>query len=281
MRVMVMVKATRSSEAGQMPSQQLMSDMGRFNESLIEAGIMKSGDGLKPSSEGVRIHFSGSDRTVTDGPFAETKELVAGFWLWEVESMEQAIEWVRRCPNPMPEDSDIEIRPFYEASDFAEWDPSGEFTSHEEGLRGTLAIQQSVVRPYLIFSGQCEDALAFYKSALGATIDMVLRFSDHPDPAALDQLPPGFENKIMHCEFKVGSLSVMASDGCGETARRGGFHLAMRVPAAADADRVFNALAEGGAVNMPLGETFFSPRYGQVTDRFNVGWMVMVPGDRP
>lgn len=118
MRVMVLVKATRSSEAGNLPDQRLLAEMGAFNEQLIQAGIMKAGDGLKPSSAGVRVHFSGAKRTVTDGPFAETKELVAGFWLWEVSSLEEAIEWVRRCPNPMPEDSDIEIRPLYELSDF-------------------------------------------------------------------------------------------------------------------------------------------------------------------
>jgi PhnB protein len=118
MRVMVLVKATRSSEAGNLPDQKLLAEMGAFNEQLIQAGIMKVGDGLKPCSAGARVHFSGTKRTVTDGPFAETKELVAGFWLWEVSSLEEAIEWVRRCPNPMPEDSDIEIRPLYELSDF-------------------------------------------------------------------------------------------------------------------------------------------------------------------
>jgi len=142
MRVMVMVKATPSSEAGEMPSEQLMADMGKFNEELVKAGIMQAGEGLKPSREGVRVRFRGADRSVTDGPFAETKELVAGFWLWEVASMDEAIEWVKRCPNPMIEDSDIEIRPLYELEDFAESDPSGEWRSHEEGLRESIATQQ-------------------------------------------------------------------------------------------------------------------------------------------
>ncbi|RFU47934.1 YciI family protein [Paraburkholderia sp. DHOC27] len=119
MRVMVLVKATPESEAGQMPSMELIAAMGKFNEELVNAGIMQGGDGLKPSSAGVRVRFSGADRTVVDGPFAETKELVAGYWLWQVESMEEAIAWVKRCPNPMVSDSDIEIRPFYEPADFA------------------------------------------------------------------------------------------------------------------------------------------------------------------
>lgn len=120
MRCIVMVKATKDSEAGVMPSQKLLEDMGKFNEELVKAGIMLAGEGLKPSSQGVRVKFSGTKRSVIDGPFAETKELVAGFWIWQVKSLEEAIEWVKRCPNPMPGDSEIEIRPIFEAEDFGE-----------------------------------------------------------------------------------------------------------------------------------------------------------------
>jgi hypothetical protein len=120
MRVMVMVKATKDSEAGLMPSSELLEAMGRYNEELAKAGIMLSGDGLKPSSQGKRIAFDGPRRTVIDGPFAETRELVAGFWMWEVRDMAEAVEWVKRCPNPMPGPSEIEIRPFYELTDFGE-----------------------------------------------------------------------------------------------------------------------------------------------------------------
>jgi hypothetical protein len=114
------VKATKSSEEGFMPSEQLINDMTKFNEELVDAGVMVGGEGLKPSSEGVRVRFSGSDRTVIDGPFVETKELVAGYWIWEVKSMEDAVAWVKRCPNPMPEESEIEIRPFYTLEDFGD-----------------------------------------------------------------------------------------------------------------------------------------------------------------
>ncbi|MXP61972.1 YciI family protein [Roseomonas sp. M0104] len=120
MRVMVLVKATKDSEAGLMPSAELLEAMGRFNEDLIKAGIMRAGEGLRPSSQGKRVAFDGAGRTVTDGPFPETRELVAGFWLWEVRDMAEAVEWVRRCPNPMPGPSEIEIRPLYEMADFAE-----------------------------------------------------------------------------------------------------------------------------------------------------------------
>ncbi len=118
--VMVLVKATKSSEAGEMPSEQFLSQMGKFNEELIKAGVMLAGEGLHPSSQGVRVKFSGTERIVTDGPFAETKELVAGFWLWEVDSMEDAVAWVKRCPNPMLEDSEIEIRPIFGPDDFGD-----------------------------------------------------------------------------------------------------------------------------------------------------------------
>ncbi len=118
MRVMVIVKANESSEAGVMPPDELFVAMDKYNQELVKAGILLAADGLHPSSRGVRVHFSGTNRTVTDGPFAETKELVAGFWLWEVRSMEEAIEWVRRCPNPHVGDSDIEIRPIFSAEEF-------------------------------------------------------------------------------------------------------------------------------------------------------------------
>jgi len=142
MRVMVIVKATASSEAGEMPTEELMREMGEYNEELVSAGIMRAGDGLKPSSQGVRVRFTGSERLVTDGPFAETTELIAGFWVWEVESMQEAINWVKRCPNPMREDSDIEIRPLYELDDFAESDPSGKLRAHEDELRERIDNEQ-------------------------------------------------------------------------------------------------------------------------------------------
>jgi hypothetical protein len=120
MRVMVIVKANEDTEAGVLPTEELFSAMGRYNEQLIDAGIMVAGDGLQPSARGVRVHFSGDERTVTDGPFAETKELIAGFWIWNVASMDEAIDWAKRCPNPTGGESQLEIRPFYEADDFGE-----------------------------------------------------------------------------------------------------------------------------------------------------------------
>jgi hypothetical protein len=137
MRVMVMVKATPESEAGRMPGTELLAAMGRFNEELGKAGVMLAGEGQHPSARGKRVRFSGAQRSVIDGPFAETKELVAGFWLWQVRSMDEAVEWVRRCPNPMEGESEIEIRPVFEAEDFgAEFTP--ELREREERLRAEI-----------------------------------------------------------------------------------------------------------------------------------------------
>jgi hypothetical protein len=134
MRFMVIVRATQDSEAGVMPSEQLLTEMGKFNEELVKAGIMLAGEGLHPSAKGKRVRFSGSNRIVVDGPFAETKELIAGFWIWQCKSMDEAVEWVKRCPNPFDVDSDIEIRQVFEAEDFgAEFTP--ELREQEDRLR--------------------------------------------------------------------------------------------------------------------------------------------------
>ncbi|MGQ7958963.1 YciI family protein [Pseudomonas sp. SP16.1] len=138
MRFMVIVKATADSEAGVMPSEELLAAMGRYNEELVEAGVMQAGEGLQPSAKGARVRFSGKQRTVIDGPFAETKELIAGFWIFQVASLAECIEWVKRCPNPMPGDSEIEIRQIFEAEDFgAEFTP--ELREQEERIRARIS----------------------------------------------------------------------------------------------------------------------------------------------
>jgi hypothetical protein len=141
MKVMVIVKATPDSEAGVMPSEQLLTEMGNYNEELVKNGIMLAGEGLHPSSKGKRVLFSGSNRTVTDGPFAETKELIAGFWLWQVKSMDEAVEWVKRCPNPMNEESVIEVRQVFEMEDFGEA-MTPELREQEDRLRAQVEGKQ-------------------------------------------------------------------------------------------------------------------------------------------
>ena len=142
MRVMVMVKATKSSEAGVMPSEELLREMGRFNEELVKAGVMLAGEGLHPSRKGKRVRFSGGTKTVTDGPFAETQGVVAGFWIWKVTSMEEALVWVTRCPDPMPgEEAEIEIRPIFEAEDFGS-ELTPELRAQEDRLRAEVERQR-------------------------------------------------------------------------------------------------------------------------------------------
>ena len=138
MRFMVLVKATKDSEAGKMPDEKLLAEMGKYNEELVKAGVMLAGEGLHPSSKGARVRFSGAKRTVIDGPFAETKELVAGFWLWQVKSMAEAVEWLKRCPNPSPGECDVEIRPVFEASDFGE-ELTPELREREAQLRAKIS----------------------------------------------------------------------------------------------------------------------------------------------
>jgi predicted transcriptional regulator YdeE len=151
MKVMVMVKASKASEAGAMPSQQLLTEMGKFNEELVKAGILLAAEGLHPSSKGVRVRFSGKDRTVMDGPFTETKELVAGFWIWQVKSMDEAIAWVKRCPNPMESESDVEIRPLFAPEDFG---PAltPELKAQEEQI--CAAVQSSALDPPRLEDGR-------------------------------------------------------------------------------------------------------------------------------
>ncbi|WP_326535881.1 YciI family protein [Pseudorhodoferax sp.] len=142
MRFMVIVKATADSEAGVMPSEQLMAEMGRFNEELVQAGVMQAGEGLHPSSKGARVRFSGKDRSVVDGPFAETKELVAGFWIWQCASLQEAIDWAKRCPNPMPGESELEIRQVFSAEDFGDA-LTPELRAQEDRLREQVEAQQA------------------------------------------------------------------------------------------------------------------------------------------
>ena len=138
MRVMVIIKATKNSEAGVMPSEDLLAEMGKFNEELMKAGVMLAGDGLHPSSKGKRVRFAGGKKTVIDGPFAETQELIAGFWIWQVKSMDEALEWIRRCPDPMPgEESEIELRPVFEMADFGP-ELTPELRAQEERIRAEL-----------------------------------------------------------------------------------------------------------------------------------------------
>jgi uncharacterized glyoxalase superfamily protein PhnB len=283
MRFMAIVKANKDSEAGVMPGTDLLAAMGKYNEELVKAGVMLAGEGLHPSSKGVRIRFSGKQRKVIDGPFAETKELIAGFWLWQVRSREEAIEWLKRAP--FDGGAEVELRPIFEADDFgAALTP--ELRENEERLRAQAAAQQAVpagpmpVQPYLNFDGRCEEALDYYRKALGAEVKALLRYAEGPPPSPEGcpaTLPPGSEKKVMHAEFRIGDTTLMASDCfCSGKPSFQGFSISLTAPNDAEAKRLFDALADGGEVRQPLIETFFASSFGVVADRFGLGWMVTV-----
>ncbi|MAT14030.1 MAG: hypothetical protein CMJ46_02025 [Planctomyces sp.] len=277
MKVMVLVKANKDSEAGQMPSTELLTEMGKYNEELVKAGVMLAGDGLHPTSKAKRVAFNGKIREVIDGPFAETKELLAGYWMWQVDSLEDAVEWIKKSPF---QEGELELRPVFEMEDFGD-EMTPELRERETELANKIKLQSATVTPYLFFSGRCEEAFAFYEEAIGATIGFTMRFNEAPDSPPEGMLQHGFENKIMHGEMKIGQMTVYASDGCDDKSNFSGFQLALTVQTEDEARRAFEALAAGGNIMMPLGKTFFSPCYGQLTDKFGVGWMVMVPGEQP
>jgi PhnB protein len=284
MRFMVIVKANKDSEAGVLPDTEALATMGKYNEELVKAGVMLAGEGLHPSSKGVRVRFSGKQRTVTDGPFAGTTELIAGFWLWQVRSREEAIEWLKRAP--FDGGTEVELRPVFEAEDFgAALTP--ELREQEQHLRAQAAGGNSVkplngpasvlVKPYLFFEGRCDEAIAYYRTALGAEVKALMRYTESPEPPPPGMLPPGSEKKVMHAEFHVGNTTVMASDGmCSGKPDFQGFSISLEAPNDAEAKRLFDALADGGEVRMPLGPTFFASSFGMAADRFGVGWMIIV-----
>jgi uncharacterized glyoxalase superfamily protein PhnB len=270
MRFMIIVRATKDSEAGVMPSEELLTAMGKYNEELVKAGIMQAGEGLHPSSKGARVRFSGKQRIVIDGPFAETKELIAGFWIWQVKSRDEAIEWVKRCPNPMPGDSDIEIRQIFEAEDFGK-QLTPELREQEQRLANQIEAQKvkpipdgmHTVTPHLICKGAA-DAIEFYKKAFGAVEEGRL---------------PGPNGLLMHAIVRIAGSPVMLVDempqwgALGPNSLKGSpVTIHLYVP---DADAFFaKAVAAGAKVKMPLEDQFWGDRYGKLEDPFGHHWSV-------
>jgi uncharacterized glyoxalase superfamily protein PhnB len=276
MRFMVLIKADKNTEAGKMPSEQLLADMGRFNEELVKAGVMLAGEGLHPSAKGARVRFRGKERTVVDGPFAETKELIAGFWLWQVKSKEEAIEWVKRCPNPLEGEAQIEIRQVFEAEDFgAEFTP--ELREQEQRLRSQIESRAGAApggkvvavppsrgaTPYLVIKG-ASDAIAFYQRQLGA--ELIFRLDD----------PTG---AVMHAEMQIGPARFMLTEerpqyGALSPKTIGGSASTAIVYVPKVDDVVERAVKAGATVTMPVGDQFWGDRAGEITDPFGHKWMV-------
>lgn len=283
MRFMILIKADKDTEAGVMPSEQLLTEMGRFNEELVNAGVLISGEGLHPSSKGARVRFSGTKRSVVDGPFTETKELIAGFWLWQVKSKEEAIEWVKRCPNPTGAESEIEIRQVFEMDEFgAEFTP--ELRAQEERVFAQARAQHQGAKPgqlppvpaprgaipYLIVKG-ASDAIGFYQRVFGAEVVMRL---DAPD------------GLVMHAELKVGPSHFMLTEERPQhqalsplTLGGSGSQAVLYVP---DADAVVDRAAKAGAtVTMPVADQFWGDRSGCINDPFGHAWFISTQKEAP
>ncbi len=269
MRFMVIVKANADSEAGVMPSEQLLTEMTKFNEELVKAGVMLAGEGLHPSSKGARVKLSGGEPTVTDGPFAETKELIAGYWLIQVDSLDEAIAWVKQIPNPDNDESEIEIRQVFEAEDFGE-EFTPEARTTEDRLRARMALKE--VNTYLFFDGNCKEAFDFYAQILGGEIEAMM---PHGGTPAEGSVPPEWKDKILHASMKLSGGRLMASDAPpGHFDKPQGFSVQLSVATADEAERIFAALAENGSVTMPIEQTFWATRFGMLVDRFGIPWMI-------
>jgi uncharacterized glyoxalase superfamily protein PhnB len=290
MRFMVLIKANQDTEAGVMPSEQLLAEMGRYNEELVSAGVMLGGEGLHPSAKGARVLFQGADRQVVDGPFAETKELLAGYWLWQVASKEEALDWIRRCPNPTGDKGVVELRQVFEAEDFGpEFTPA--LQAQEDTLRAqvaTAAAASAAVTgaasspavpavppargaiPYLTIKGAAA-AIDFYQQAFGA--EVVMRLDD----------PAG---EVMHCELRVGPASLMLTEERPQYQALGpltlggsGSTVVIYVP---DVDAVVAAaVAAGARLVMPVMDQFWGDRSGSLIDPFGHQWMVSTQRETP
>ncbi|MCU7554564.1 YciI family protein [Alteromonas sp. ASW11-19] len=278
MKIMVMVRSTAASEAGTPPTAKIVSDMNVFNEKLREAGVLQHAEGLRPSEQGVRVAIDGGDRRVVHGPFQPADALIAGYWVWEVTDMDEALDWINQSPVPMDEPCIVELRLCETTEDFAGIEDA-ENTQKNEGEHAySRAMRNATSNPYLFYDGCCEAAFDYYEQHLGAVRGELNRFADSPESFPEGMLPDNYDQKIMHAECTVGDTTIYACDGGGKDGPISGMSLAVTVADMDIATRAFNALAHDGNILMPLQPAFWSPLFGQVKDAFGVTWMIMVAG---
>jgi len=269
MRYIIFRKADADTEAGVMPGQDLLEAMGRYNEELVAQGWFVDGMGLRPSRDGARVVFEGGEPTVTDGPFAETKELIAGFTILRADSLDEATAIARRWP---PVDgggnASLEIRRVYEVEDFA---PGAGLEVHRD-LHERLERQPALMNPYVAFRGQCREAFAEYADCLGGHVETLVTFGQSP---LVDETPAGRHDLVLHARLRVGNWVLMGgdmADDCYEAPRGFSVHIAVDDPARAAT--AFDRLADGGTVRMPFAETFWAERFGMLVDRFGIPWII-------
>lgn len=269
MKFMIIRKADENTEAGVMPSDELLSAMAHYNEELANAGVMVTGEGLQPSARGARVRFSKGKPAVVDGPFAETRELIAGYTMIRVGSKEEAIDWARRWP-PMDGDGEVELelRRVFELEDFE----PGEGVEHHRALGERLARQPSLMCPYLLFDGDCREAMEFYADCLGGNIEAMITTGETP---MADEASGEANERIAHARLRAGAWTLMASDmppGCHQQPQ--GLSVQIALDDVDRAQQVFERLAEGGRVHMPFEETFWAHGFGALSDRYGTPWMI-------
>ena len=268
MRFIIIRKADKDTEAGVMPSEELLEAMAAYNESLIKAGMMLDGMGLHPSAAGARIKFHNGSPVVTDGPFAETKELLAGFTLIQADSKEQALEWVKRWPaQDANGEVELELRRVYEMEDF---EPGDAIEHHKQNF-DQLTKPKVQANPYLFFNGNCREAFEYYQNILGGNIDMMLTGGESP---IRDEIPADMRDKIMHVCLNLGDTLLMGSDTQPDQFQPNQTRVTLNIADPEEAERVFNALADNGNITMPLDKTFWAQRFGVTEDRFGIHWMI-------
>lgn len=271
MKVMLMRKADADTESGVMPSEAMLQAMADYNERLLQAGVLVAGDGLRPSREGCRIEFHDGEPLVIDGPFAETKELLAGYSVLEVESLDEAIDWARQWPR---EDADgnatLELRRYFAMEDF---EPGAALEKHRAHGQMPQALNLHVN-----FPGNCREAMAFYADITGGHLEAMLTYGETP---AAEQTPPERHGQIIHACLNIRGRRLMGGDmasDCYQAPR--GVQLFLEYQDTEQAKRVFQRLAEGGEVTMPFAPTFWARGFGMATDRFGVQWMIACHMDK-
>lgn len=269
MRFAIIRKADENTEKGCMPSDEMLQAMGRYNEEMLNAGVLRSGDGMHPTSAGLRLTFPNGQPVVMTGPFADTRDQIAGFTLIEVGSKEEAIEWAKKWPR-LDTDSgaELELRQLYDMEDFV----PGEGIELHANLTERLARQPSSSCTYLFFPGTCREAFELYEDCLGGKIEAMMTHADAPP----GEVPPGVTpESVMHACLQIGKYVLMGSDSPAEYYEKPqGFSVQIAIDDPERAEQAFNRLAEGGQVQMAFGETFWAYRFGMLVDRFGIPWMI-------
>ncbi|MEX2335294.1 MAG: YciI family protein [Pseudohongiella sp.] len=269
MKVMIMRKADTDTEKGVMPSDDMLQAMADYNEEMLNAGVMIDGTGLKPTSTGVRVQFKSGEPMVIDGPFAETKELLAGFTMINVTSMDEAIAWAKKWPR-MDSDGNVtlELRILYEMEDFID----GEGIEKHKRSAARLARQPTSMSTHLSFNGNCREAMSFYADVLSGEVTFMLPYADTP---MKDETDADWQDKIIHAEINLGGRVLMGADAPPAMYEKPtGTSVQLYYDDVAIAKEVFDALLVGGSVYMPFAETFWAKGFGMLTDKYGIHWMI-------